>query len=188
MFLISKDFLIYKNVMSECGNEIVIIPEETNMKWAIFVKAVILIVFIIAVYMYGNVNSSFFHIGPSNDKVTVDVFGINVTTWKTWWIVMIFLFVIELSNAWSGRRFKRWTALHVHGTESRKCNLSRKGKLSCIGIWKCLDFTFGMLKWFLAISNKQFQFLLVPYLGSLLADLYIDNECIQQLEGNKSCE
>ena len=152
---------------------------EYNMIMAVRIKVFILIVFVVCLYSFGNVRSDFFHFGPANGKVQVNVFGCDINTWGKWFIVMIFLFLIEMANTWCVKRYKRWYGTSVLTRPERR-GLTCNQMLSYIGVWKFIDWALEMIKWFITITNKQIQFLLPAFLASLLVNVYIDKKFIDE--------
>ena len=154
------------------------IINENNVDKAVSMQIFNIIILGFFVFFIAKVknNSSlnFFHLGPSNNNVLVDIFGLNIDSWKKWIYLIIFLLIFEGINTFSHKIYKNWYWNYVQDPKSDSLNMNKRKAFQNIIIFRIITEILKYFKWGLLIVTKQFQFILPQYIIKLILSLYID--------------
>jgi hypothetical protein len=138
-----------------------------------------LVLVLILIFVIGNNENSiakqFFHFGPSNNFIDVNLFGININSWHKWLLVVLFLVIYEVINTYSHKIFKTWQRYYVQDPKSNEVGMNKKDAFTHIILFDGISKLLRNFKWALLIVTKQFQFIIPQYLTRLLISMYIEN-------------
>ena len=160
------------------------IINKGNVKKAVSLQLINFIMLIILIFFIGNVNKgsgkTFFHFGPTSNNITVEIFGLDVDSWKKWLLVIVFLLVFEGINTFSYKIFKNWYRNYVQDPKSATLKMDKKEAFWNIFIFRAITQVSQYFKWAILIITKQFQFILPQYLIRLIISMYIDNTYLEK--------
>ena len=134
---------------------------------------VLVLIFIIGDLDNKNANQ-FFHFGPSNNLVDVNLFGIDINNWNKWSLVILFLIIYEVVNTFSFKIFKTWQRYYIQDPKSNQIGMSKRDAFKHIVLFDSISKLLRNFKWALLIVSKQFQFIIPQYLTRLFISMFIE--------------
>ena len=134
---------------------------------------VLVLIFIIGDLDNKNANQ-FFHFGPSNNLVDVNLFGIDINNWNKWSLVILFLIIYEVINTFSFKIFKTWQRYYIQDPKSNQIGMSKEDAFKHIFLFDSISKLLRNFKWALLIVSKQFQFIIPQYLTRLFISMFIE--------------
>jgi hypothetical protein len=161
------------------------IINKKTVSIAVVLQIIVFSFIIFFLYNYGNIfdkssfGNQFFHFGPSNSDININIFGNNIDSWKKWTFFMITLIFIEIINTYSYKIYKNWYNNLVKDPKSKKILFSKKITLLYISVWKLMTWFSKMLQLTLFITTKQLQFTIPKFLSRLIISNIIDYKYIE---------
>ena len=133
---------------------------------------------LILIFVIGKIDdknsNNFFHFGPSNNLVDVNLFGIDINNWEKWILVILFLIIYEVINTFSFKIFKTWQRYYIQDPKSDHIGMSKEEAFKHIFLFDSISKLLINFKWALLIVSKQFQFIIPQYLTRLLISMFIE--------------
>ena len=156
------------------------IINKKNINFAIKLQIFIIILLLIFLFYFGNFNDkNFFHIGPSNEEVEINIFGYNINSWNKWFVFMIILIIIQLMNTFSYKIYKNWYNNLVKDPKSKKILFDKNTTIKYITIWKSITWFTKIFNLTLFMTTKQLQFSFPQFISRLIMSNIIDYEYIK---------
>lgn len=161
------------------------IINERTIKNAIYLQ-VFNFILLVSLFIYfgdftkkNSLTNKFFHLGPSNDSIKVDVFGFNIDNWNKWAGFILIFILIEIINTYSYKIYKNWYRNIIKDPKSDKTLIDKKTSLVYISIWRFITWFSKILNLTLLITNKQLQFTFPKFFSNLIVSNIIDYEFIK---------
>ena len=160
---------MHDNVINAGSLTLAIIAQVFN-----FVLLVVFLLYFGNFKKKGGIGSEFIHFGPSNKYIKINIFGFKINSWKKWFILIIFLMIIELLNTFAWKIYKSWYRNLVSDPKSENILISKKRSLVYITIWEFTTWFSEVFQWILLIITKQLQFVIPQFVARLLVSNIID--------------
>ena len=127
----------------------------------------------------GGVGREFIHFGPSTKYIPINIFGFKINTWKKWFILIVFLMIIEMLSTFAWKIYKSWYRNLVSDPKSDKILIGKTKSLVFITIWEFTSWFSEIFQWMLLIITKQLQFVIPQFFARLLISNIIDYNYIK---------
>jgi hypothetical protein len=144
-----------------------------------FILLIILFIYFSDFFKNNSTTNKFFHIGPTNNNIKVDIFGFNINTWNKWFTFIAIFIFIEIINTYSYKIYKNWYRNIIKDPKSKKTIINKKKTLIYISIWRFTTWFSKIINLTLIITTKQLQFTFPKFLSNLIISNIIDYEFIK---------
>lgn len=163
--------------MSEkCSNNTL---NKKNIYKAVFLQTLSLLLLVLIIYYFtkfNNDNMIIFHFGLSSDKNPIKIFGVEINSWKKYFILMIYLIINEALATWSFKIYKNWYRNCLLDPKSKNVGMGDNEALFLVNIWSIVTFIPSIFKYMIVILTKQIQFLIPGFISRLIISTYIDRK------------
>ena len=151
--------------------------KEASRVWTAVTVQVGLCVIILALVLWSaNLKSGpgarFAHFGHGTASVPINVFGISISNWTRWSVLILLLIALEAVNTYTHKTYKRWYRYKLQN--KKESGMTPRQTMFVVTFWRISTFFPMCFKWLLVIATQQLQFLLPSLIVRILVSNTID--------------